>query len=95
MIIVAFILALFFILVINIICRTYLKDIEELERRILELEKRIQENKKFIMDVDIDLMGKINAVIEHLDKRGCKCFIESEVSEVACKGKKKGGGRKK
>ena len=41
MLIIGFIIAGFFIFIICMICRAYLKDIIELENRVLQLEKRI------------------------------------------------------
>lgn len=46
MIYIAFVLSIFFIVMICVIVKAYLKDIEELEERLLQLEKRINECEK-------------------------------------------------
>lgn len=43
MLLIGLILSIFFILVIVLLCKTYTKDIFELENRVLQLEKRINE----------------------------------------------------
>lgn len=46
MIYIAFVLSIFFIVMICVIVKAYLKDIEELEERLLQLEKRINKCEK-------------------------------------------------
>ena len=45
LIIICVLIASFFILVITLLCKSYTKDIIELEERILQLEKRIETHK--------------------------------------------------
>lgn len=88
MIIIAIVISIFFIVVIAIICRSYTKDIFELENRILQLEKRETLNTKYINNCIIDLYDMIN---------------DKEVDDMACgrRGRPRGshntthGGRKK
>ena len=46
MILIGFVIAIFFIVMICLIVRSYYKDIVELENRLLQLEKRISECEK-------------------------------------------------
>ncbi|MBO7692627.1 MAG: hypothetical protein J6T10_08350 [Methanobrevibacter sp.] len=92
MIIIGFVIAVFFILMIGLICRSYSKDIFELENRILQLEKRINECETFkkswetLIDSANDLKGLVIGDNYFIRKDGEK--------EMACKGKGKGGKRK-
>lgn len=89
MIIVCFLLAIFFILVIVMLCRTYQKDIFELEYRILQLEKRLEEYKKQ-SKIDFEFL------FEHLEVFNVeyKKRVEKEGEcTMACK--KGRGGKKK
>lgn len=55
MLIIGFVIAAFFIIMICLICRGYLEDIIELENRVLQLEKRINEcEKKLNHEEDIN-----------------------------------------
>ena len=60
MIIIAIVISIFFIVVIAIICRSYTKDIFELENRILELEKRDNMNAKYVSNCFMELYDMIN-----------------------------------
>lgn len=92
MLIIGFVIAGFFILMICFIARGYLKDIIELENRILQLEKRINECEKYkkswetLFDSASDLKGLCINDNYFIRKDGEK--------EMACKGKGKGGKRK-
>lgn len=91
MIIIGFVIAAFFIIMICLICRSYTKDIIELENRVLQLEKRINECEKFkkswetLIDNANDLKGLVISDNYFIRKEGEK--------EMACK-KGKGGRRK-
>ena len=52
MIIIAIVISLFFIVVIAILCKSYTKDIFELENRVLQLEKRHNQD---IKDIKLDI----------------------------------------
>ena len=78
MIIIAIVISIFFIVVIAIICRSYTKDIFELENRILELEKRDNMNAKYVSNCFMELYDMIN---------------EKECDNMACK-KGRGGRKK-
>ena len=60
MIIIAIVISIFFIVVIAILCRSYTKDIFELENRILELEKRDNMNAKYVSNCFMELYDMIN-----------------------------------
>lgn len=101
MIIIGLILSIFFILVIVLLCRTYTKDIFELENRILQLEKRLSdyiEKDEYEKTIDfmIDSDTQQDILIKNLDKRIGKLEISRKDGddEMACKGKGKGGKRK-
>lgn len=52
MIIIAIVISIFFIVVIAILCKSYTKDIFELENRLLQLEKRINKCERNEKEVD-------------------------------------------
>ena len=82
MIIIGFVIAVFFILMICLICRGYLDDIIELENRVLKLEKRISYQERYCDDFISDFLDFKK---ETIGKDGEK--------EMACK-KGRGGKRK-
>ena len=82
MLLIGFVIAVFFILMICLICRGYLEDIIELENRVLQLEKRINCVERFSNDLSDDFL---NFKKETIGKDGEK--------EMACK-KGRGGKRK-
>ena len=94
MIIIAIIISIFFIVVIAIICRSYTKDIFELENRILQLEKRIN-------ITDKELKGQVERFNDSIEN--IYTIIKEEVDNMACgrRGRPRGshntthGGRKK
>ena len=91
LIIIGLIISVFFILVIVMLCKTYSKDIFELEDRVLQLEKRINECEKFKKSWEalIDNASELNGIF--IDGN---CFMRKEGDdEMACK--KGRGGRKK
>lgn len=63
MIIIGFVIAVFFIIMICLICRGYLEDIIDLEKRVLQLEKRLEDYRKEV---------KIIPEKEGDDKVACK-----------------------
>lgn len=69
MIIIAIIISIFFIVVIAMLCRTYTKDIFELENRILQLEKRLVDNSKNLQRQIIELQ---DLYIKEGDTMACK-----------------------
>lgn len=91
MIIIGFVISIFFIIMICLICRGYLEDIIELENRVLQLEKRINECETFkkswerLIDNANDLKGLVISDNYFIRKDGEK--------EMACK-KGRGGKRK-
>ena len=100
MIYIAFVLSIFFIVMICVIVKAYLKDIEELEERLLQVEKRINEEQR---SRKIELASFECGMLEHgenikeiikeinkLEKHKCNCGGEES---MACK-KGKGGKRK-
>ena len=90
MIIIGLILSVFFILVIVLLCRTYTKDIFELENRVLQLEKRIVDFRREQYSYD-----KVQASAFHDLKDMVKELYGKEGDgKMACKGKGKGGKRK-
>lgn len=110
MLIIGFIIAGFFIFMICMIAKSYLKDIIELENRDLQLEKRINEcEKKLNHEEDIN---KIIKQLEDNSKQWEKYMSWMNIpdyricnekglilgkdgeKEMACKGKGKGGKRK-
>lgn len=101
LILVCVLLASFFILVIILLCKSYTKDIIELEERVLQNEKRYKdyvtkEDYNNTMDFIISCDTQQDILIKNLDRRLEKIEInyrkEGEF-EVACK--KGRGGRKK
>ena len=60
MIIIAIVISIFFIVVIAILCKSYTKDIFELENRVLQLEKRDNMNAKYISNCFMELYDMIN-----------------------------------
>lgn len=107
MIIIALVLSIFFIVIIAIICRAYLKDIIELEDRLLQLEKRIVEFENTIKNdykgiyVPINEDFKVLLPLCEKDKFNLKSLEYAynlikngeEDDNMACK-KGKGGKRK-
>lgn len=69
MIIIAIVISIFFIVVIAIICRSYTKDIFELENRVLQLEKRLVDNSKNLQRQIIELQ---DLYIKDGDTMACK-----------------------
>ncbi len=95
MIIIGLILSIFFILVIVLLCRTYTKDIFELENRILQLEKRINECEH----ISHEYKDVLEILFEHLEVLNLDTYnklknMKEGDGEMACKGKGKGGKRK-
>lgn len=69
MIIIAIVISIFFIVVIAILCRSYTKDIFELENRVLQLEKRLVDNSKNLQRQIIELQ---DLYIKDGDTMACK-----------------------
>lgn len=69
MIIIAIVISIFFIVVIAILCRSYTKDIFELENRVLQLEKRLTDNCKNIQRQIIELQ---DLYVKEGDTMACK-----------------------
>ena len=95
MIIIGFVIAVFFILMIGLICRSYTKDIFELENRILQLEKRINECEH----ISHEYKDVLEILFEHLEVLNLDTYnklknMKEGDGEMACKGKGKGGKRK-
>lgn len=94
MILIGFIIAIFFIGMICMIARSYLKDIIELENRMLQLEKRINECEH----ISCEYKDVLEILFEHLEVLNLdtynklKNMKEGDI-EMACK-KGKGGRRK-
>lgn len=70
MIIIAIIISIFFIVVIVMLCRSYTKDIFELENRILQLEKR-QVNDKELIELVRHHKELMNSVFKEGDDMAC------------------------
>ena len=60
MIIIAIVISIFFIVVIALLCKSYTKDIFELENRVLQLEKRDNMNAKYVSNCFMELYDMIN-----------------------------------
>ena len=69
MIIIAIVISIFFIVVIAILCRSYTKDIFDLENRVLQLEKRLTDNCKNIQRQIIELQ---DLYVKEGDNMACK-----------------------
>jgi cbb3-type cytochrome oxidase subunit 3 len=109
MIIIAIVISIFFIVVIAILCRSYTKDIFELENRLLQLEKRIEDFKKDYKGIYIPINDEMSLLIPLCEKdnfdiekinyyfsnygKPSMKIKDKEVDDMACK--KGRGGRKK
>ena len=95
MLIIGFVIAIFFIVMICLIVRSYYKDIVELEERILQLEKRINECEKELKHKEVVYSGSFNGLItdKKTIKQLSKMFEKEGDETMACK-KGKGGKRK-
>jgi phosphopantetheine adenylyltransferase len=69
MIIIAIIISIFFIVVIAILCKSYTKDIFELENRVLQLEKRLTDDYKNVSRQIIELQ---DLYVKDGDTMACK-----------------------
>ena len=67
MLLIGFVIAAFFILMICFICRGYLEDIIELENRVLQLEKRISYQERYCDDGISDFLDFKKQTKETLD----------------------------
>lgn len=70
MIIIAIVISIFFIVVISLLCRSYTKDIFELENRISQLERRLIDNCKNLQRQIIKLQDDL--YIKEGDTMACK-----------------------
>ena len=94
MLLIGFIIAIFFIVMICLIVKSYYKDIVELENRLLQLEKRI-DNCEHISHEYKDVL---EILFEHLEVLNIDTYnklknMKEGEKEMACK-KGKGGKRK-
>lgn len=100
MIIIAFGISIFFIIMIYIIVKAYIKDIVEIENRMLQLEKRFNDYVKKddyeqTIDFMIDSDTQQDILIKNLDKRIYKLEISGKEGEDKMACKKGRGGKKK
>lgn len=94
MLIIGFVIAIFFIIMICLLCRGYLEDIIELENRVLQLEKRINECEH----ISHEYKDVLEILFEHLEVLNLDTYnklknMKEGDGEMACK-KGRGGRRK-